>query len=232
MRKILGIIPARGGSKGILGKNMRQVGGRPLVSYPIEEAKKSKSISTLVVSTDSEEIGIFAQSLGVKVIYRPDSLASDSSPVIDTVFYVIDYLEKLGNQFDIIVLLQPTSPFWTVEQLEDMLKLFDESDLDGVVSVIPSLEMHPSRMYNQEADGFLTSLLANNEKTRRQDLIPVYLRNGCFYAVRTQALKSQKTLMPARKKGFLMDPDWFLAIDIPRDLKLAEVMAEEWNIKS
>ena len=229
MKRVLAIIPARGGSKGITGKNLRLLGGKPLISYPIVESQKSKTISKIVVSTDSKEIGDFAESSGVKVIYRPDSLATDKSPVIDSVIHVLDELEKEGERFDIAVLLQPTSPFWNVEQLENMLGLFGEDEPDGVVSVIPSLEMHPSRMYNQEPGGFLSPLTTQGETVRRQDLNPVYFRNGCFYAVKTSVLRTQKTLMPARKKAFLMDPDWFLTIDTPRDLKLAEVMAAEWN---
>lgn len=232
MKKVLAIIPARGGSKGIIGKNLRPLGGIPLISFPIENAKRSKLLTRLVVSTDSEEIGRYVHECGVKVIQRPAEFGTDQSPVIDSVIHVLDELEKTGEAFDIVVLLQPTSPFWTSDQLDEVLSMFEDEDLDGVVSVVPSLEMHPARMYHKDTQDFLSPLLKDGETIRRQELSPVYFRNGCFYAVRTSVLKNSQTLMPGKKRGYLMDPDWFLTIDTPRDLKLAEVMVEEWKEKS
>lgn len=205
MNKVLAVIPARGGSKGVLRKNLRLLGGKPLISYPIDGAKKCQSVSELVVSTDSDEISKFVKSLGTKVIMRPAEFATDHSPVIDSVLHALDELEKLGEYFDVVVLLQPTSPFWTSNELDKMLELFENSELDGAVSVIPSLEMHPSRMYQIDSDNFLSSLMKDGETIRRQDLSPVYFRNGCFYAVKTAVIRSQRTLMPVNKKAFLMD---------------------------
>ena len=202
-----------------------------MISFPIENAKKCQSLTRLVVSTDSKEIQNFVEGYGVMVIPRPEPFGSDESPVIDSVCHVLDELEKNGETFDIVVLLQPTSPFWTSDQLEDLLSMFEDKTIDGVVSVIPSLEMHPARMYSLDAANFLSPLLKDGETIRRQELEPVYFRNGCFYAVRAHVLKSQRTLMPILKKAYLMEPDWFLTIDSHRDLKLAEVMAEEWIAK-
>lgn len=229
MTSILAIVPARGGSKGIPRKNLCQIGGRPLISYPLEEASKSRFLTEVVVSTDDLEILKFARDLGVNTILRPPSLASDSSPVIDSVLQVLDEYQKKDIRFDIVVLLQPTSPFWRASQLDELLTLFEDQDLEGVVSVVPSIEAHPSRMYDIDSFDYLRPLVREGETVRRQELKPVYFRNGCFYAVRTHTLISKNTLMPSKKKAFLMDPEWFMTIDTPRDLKIANVMAEEWN---
>lgn len=226
----MAIIPARGGSKGIPQKNLRILGNKPLIAYPIIEASKSQMITEIVVSTDDLDIQAYVNSLGIKTILRPKNLAEDTSPVIDSVFHVLTELERDLQLFDLVVLLQPTSPFWRSSQLDEMIHLFSDPNVDGVVSVVPSVEAHPSRMYSLGFSNFLIPITENGETQRRQDLEPVYFRNGCFYAVRTSVLNSQKTLMPKRKKAYLMDSEWFMTIDSPRDLKLAQVMAEDWNL--
>lgn len=227
--KSLGIIPARGGSKGIPGKNLRIVSGKALISYPLDEGQKSSLLARLVVSTDSAEIKEYVENnSNAQVISRPADFATDRSPVIDSVLHVLDELEKAGEHYDLVVLLQPTSPFWRAKQLDELLGMFEDESTEAVVSVIPTLEMHPSKMYSLSGDSLLP-YLPHGETIRRQELAPVYFRNGCFYAVRVATLRRERSLMPSNKKPYLMDPEWFLTIDIPRELKLAEIMAEEWN---
>ncbi|MCE7055286.1 acylneuraminate cytidylyltransferase family protein [Algoriphagus sp. AGSA1] len=228
-KKVLGIIPARGGSKGIPKKNLQEIAGKPLVAYPITEAKRSEFITELVVSTDSTELASYLDNLGQKYILRPNEIAQDQSPVIETVFHVLEVLKKEGKEFDLVILLQPTSPFWKGAQLDEVIGLFEDDAIEGVVSVVPSTESHPARMYDKESNDFLKPLIADAETLRRQDLSPVYSRNGCFYAVKTSALYKHNSLMPPVKKGYVMDPYWCLTIDTPRDLLLARFMAEEWN---
>ena len=225
--RVLAIIPARGGSKGVKRKNIRPLAGKPLIEYSIDIAKQSCVISDVIVSTDDVEIAEIAKNLEVKVLKRPDNLANDTASVYATVVHV---LNELQDDYDVIILMQPTSPIRKVSDLDEIIKYFNEDeDLEGVISVVPMLDQHPARMYNLNENNFLSSFLEQSETARRQDLKPVYYRNGCYYAVRSEALKSQQTLMPNRKKAFIMDAKWLVNIDEERDFKIAEVIMEEWN---
>lgn len=226
--RILGIIPARGGSKGVPGKNIKKLCGKPLIAYPIQQAQRSIYLDKLIVSTDDDAIQEVAQSFRVEVIRRPSMLGMDNSPVVDTVEQVLNYYEDQGEIFDILVLLQPTSPIWTGNQLDEVLSMFGDRNLDGVVSVVSSPEIHPARMYSKSIDDRLFPLIEVGETIRRQDLSPVYFRNGCFYAIRVPIFRKEKTLMAKNKKAYIMDSEWFLNIDSPRDFKIAQVVMEEW----
>jgi CMP-N,N'-diacetyllegionaminic acid synthase len=225
--KVLAIVPARGGSKGVPGKNLRELGGQPLIQYAFDTAKESALLTHIVVSTDDQGIAAFAIQCGVEVIMRPKELASDTASVVDAVIHVLD---QLTEDYDGVVLLQPTSPLRTGGALDSVIQLlFADSHTEGVVSVVPMFDQHPARMYNIDNKGVIHPFLENGETTRRQDLEPVYYRNGCFYAVRTAILKAQQTLMPKNKKAFVMDPYWLLNIDEPRDLLVGEAMMQEWK---
>lgn len=230
--KVLAIVPARGGSKGIPGKNLKLLGSKPLIAYPIQEVQNSNLDIELVVSTDDTAIADLASRYNARVIMRPLELGSDSSPVIDSVIHVLNQFKEEGVFFDVVVLLQPTSPFWKSKDLENVIGLLDDPNCDGVISVCPSPEAHPARMYSVDNPGFLRPLQPDGEVLRRQDLPTVYLRNGCFYAVKSETILKEKTLMPSNKKAYVMDPKWFLTIDTPRDLKLAGILADEWETES
>lgn len=225
--KILGIIPARGGSKGVPGKNIKLLGGKPLIAHAIDCAIESGKLSRIVVSTDSEEIASVAEKYGAEVILRPSDLATDSSNVVTAVKHV---LEVLKEDFDIIVLLQPTAPLRTGSQLNEVIKMLSDSEkLEGVISVVPMDDVHPARMYNLEQDNHILPYLKDGESLRRQDIQPLYYRNGCFYAVKTKAFLEQNSFMVQNKKGYVMDVNWLVNIDIPRDFALATVLYEDWK---
>jgi len=226
--KILAIIPARGGSKGVPGKNIKLLGGKPLLLHAYECANNSTYEIDIVVSTDSEEIKDICIENNVRVINRPDALADDVSPVTTAIHHV---LECLSVDYDLIVLLQPTSPFRKSEQLDEIIRFFEtDTSLEGVISVVSVEDNHPARMYSLDSDFTMKSFShSNDEITRRQDLIPVYLRNGCFYVVRTKSFLAQNSVMPSKKKAYIMDSKYHINIDSQRDFMLASLIYEDWE---
>lgn len=225
--KVLAIIPARGGSKGVPKKNIKLLGDKPLIVHAIDCAKNSNKVTKVVVSSDSDEIIQIVSQNNCQVIKRPEELAEDTSNVITAVEHVYKQLDEV---FDIIVLLQPTSPLRTSNDLDKIISMFeDDEKLDGVISVVPFDDYHPARMYSLDEDLKMNSLQKDGETTRRQDLRSVYYRNGCFYAVRTNVFFTEKSFMVQNKKAYVMNPDWLLNIDTQRDFKIAEVLYEDWK---
>ena len=223
--KVLVVIPARGGSKGVPKKNIKILGGKPLIAHAIECALGAKEVTKIVVSTDSDEIAEVANSYDIQIIKRPSDLAEDTSNVVSAVLHVYDSLKE---DFDILVLLQPTSPLRTSKDLDNVISLLKENkDCNGIISVVPMDDIHPARMYNLAQNNNLIPFLKDGETLRRQDLVPVYYRNGCFYAVRTKAFLTEKSFMVASKKAYIMNPDWLINIDNQRDFKLATLLYDE-----
>lgn len=225
--KILAIIPARGGSKGVPGKNIKLLGDKPLIAHAIECAIGSKAVTKIVVSTDCDEIAKVAANYQVEMIKRPTALATDTSNVVTAVEYTYEFLNE---KFDIIVLLQPTSPLRSSEDLDAIVTLLEQNpDTDGVISVVPMDDVHPARMYNLSENNKLVSFIENGETDRRQDLKPVYYRNGCFYAVRSKAFFEENSFMVEKKVAYIMNPEWLANIDTLRDFKLATLLYEDWK---
>lgn len=225
--KVLAVIPARGGSKGVPRKNVKLLGGIPLIVHAINCAKESSRVSKIVISTDCEEIAVIAKGNSCEVIMRPNDLASDTSNVVLTVEHAY---KTLNEDFDIIVLLQPTSPLRTGKDLDNIIEMFErEIKLDGVISVVPFDDLHPARMYNLGMDNELIPFIKDSESMRRQDLDPVFYRNGCFYAVKSQSFFTERSFMVKNKKAYIMDAEWLVNIDTPRDFKIASIIYEEWT---
>jgi CMP-N,N'-diacetyllegionaminic acid synthase len=225
--KVLAVIPARGGSKGVPGKNTKLLGAKPLICHAIECAIGSGVVTKIVVSTDGDEITKIASAYNIEVIKRPLELADDSSNVVTAVEHAYKFLNE---EFDVIVLLQPTSPLRTPKDLHNVIKLLQENpQTDGVISVVPMDDVHPARMYNLAANESLVPFLENSETLRRQDLNPVYYRNGCFYVVRTKAFFQQQSFMVENKLAYIMNPEWLVNIDTQRDFKLATLLYEDWK---
>ncbi|MFZ4671092.1 MAG: cytidylyltransferase domain-containing protein [Flavobacterium sp.] len=225
--KVLVIIPARGGSKGVPKKNLKILGDEPLIAHAIACAKASKKTTRIIVSTDSEEIAEVSKQFGSEVILRPEDLATDTSNVVTAVIHVY---QELKEDFDVIVLLQTTSPLRTATDLDNIITLFEkDNNIDGVISVVPMDDMHPARMYNLGDNDALIPFLTEGETARRQDLQPVYYRNGCFYAVKTDAFFKENSFMVANKKAYVMNAEWLANIDTPRDFKIAEILYQDWK---
>lgn len=228
--KVLGIIPARGGSKGVKEKNIRMIAGQPLIRYAIDACQASQKLTRFIVSTDSEKIKAIALEAGAEVIDRPAEIAGDKSPVVDTALHALAQCEAQGEHFDAIMLIQPTSPVRTGEDLDQAIQLLeDSSGIDGVISVTQVEDTHPARMYSKDARNVLTSLQPEHENGRRQDLPPVYLRNGAIYLVRRQQLEKQRTFMPQRKAGMVMNSEFKVNIDSEQDVLVADVLLRAWK---
>jgi CMP-N-acetylneuraminic acid synthetase len=178
---ILGVITARGGSKGIPGKNIKLLGAKPLIAYTIEAAKKSRLLTHLIVSTDDEEIAAVAKQYGAEVPFmRPKELSQDNTPHLPVMQHAIEFMEKkLGIIFDYSVIFQPTSPFRTVEDIDGTLQKLIDTGADSAVSVCeiePSA--HPMKVKKLAGDRVLPYCIEEPEGIRRQDL-PIAYKRSC-----------------------------------------------------
>lgn len=185
-KKILAIIPARGGSKGLPGKNIRPLLGKPLIGWSIEHAQQSKYIDEIFISTDSPEIAAVAETFGVKVPYlRPADLASDSAPSSGFVIHTIEEYQKKGQTFDYILLLEPTSPSRKNEDIDRAIMLAIENpNKDGVVSLGEVHMEHPSIVKKITNKNMIEPYVETQKVTQRQQLSKAYFPYGVVYLVK------------------------------------------------
>lgn len=219
--KILALIPARGGSKGIKNKNIVDLRGCPLIAYSITSSLESKYIDSTVVSTDSTEIADIAKAYGASVPFmRPAKLASDDAKTIDTVLHTIKMLEKAGKKFDVLILLQPTQPLRTAADIDDAIEHFFQNKKICLASVSLA-EDHPLLMRTIDSRGYLLPLLDENSTCRRQDMKKYYKINGCIYINCISEL-SERTSFNDNQAAFIMKPEHSVDIDEMKDVYLAE----------
>lgn len=226
MAFVLGIITARGGSKGIPNKNIRLVAGKPLISYSVEAAKSSQMLSDFILSTDSEEIANCASEYGLNTIdLRPSIYATDTARNIDVVIYEIKKYEQNHNiTVDIVVLLQPTAPMRTSKDIDKALQIFHENEGQSLISVYKANFAHPQIMYylsNQRAKPVLSDV---KEINRRQEFRDVYVRNGALYIATRNQLVLRENLIGENSLIYEMPRSRSINIDEPYDLELAEWM--------
>ena len=228
---VLGIIPARGGSKGVAGKNIRLVAGDPLIAYSIRTAQESRFLTHFLTTTDDAGIAEVAERYSSPVLIRPSELAQDDTPVVSAVLHALEYAEQeTGELYDIIILLQPTSPIRQGTDIDAVIQMFEkDSELEGVISVCAMHDIHPARMYNLDEDGWMAPLWSEWETTRRQDLPAIYYRNGAIYAVRRSTLIEKRTLMSKRKKAYVMPVERLANIDDERDLVITSALVQMWK---
>mgnify|MGYP001411601163 CR=1 FL=1 len=221
--KVLGIIPARGGSKRLPRKNIASLAGKPSICWTIDSARASTFIDKTVVSTENEEIAEIARRLGcVEVIKRTDALASDEATINDVVTELLSVYKKRGQIFEYIILLQPTSPLRTSDDIDKAFKLMEVNDARGVVSICRT--EHPVEwMGNLSPDGFLDSFFLQTKLDRQsQEFLPSYQINGAIYIVPVDQFLEEKTFF--LRKGvaaYVMDRASSVDIDDEYDLQLA-----------
>ena len=214
---ILAVIPARGGSKGIPGKNIIEVAGRPLIAYTLEAAKNSRFIDYVLVSTDSEEIADAARKYGGEVPFlRPDELASDTAKTIDAVLHCVKEMEKLGKSFDTVILLQPTSPLRTAKDIDGAIELFFKNGEKSLVSV-SELDVNPVLIRRVE-DGRAVPILNESSTVRRQDFKKYYRVNGAIYINKASELGSETSLND-NETAYIMDSSHCIDIDSMEDIE-------------
>ena len=223
---IISIIPARGGSKGIPRKNIKLLNGKPLISYSIDASNSCSLIDETYVSTEDAEISEISKGNNAEVIERPDELAGDDSSSIDVILHVLDYLENRGELPDLFVLLQPTSPLRTSEDIEASINSFLESDCDSLVSVC-ELD-HRSLLNFSLEDGFLVQ--NNNEalfNSRRQDIPTHYSLNGAIYITTPEFIRKNKSFYSDKTIPHVMSKEKSIDIDTSFDFRLAEFILND-----
>jgi len=234
-RTFLVIIPARGGSKGLPGKNIREICGKPLIAWSIEAGVKSNYADEVMVTTDYQEIADISKNYGANVPFlRPDFLASDTSTSFDAVKHVIDfYKTELNREFDYIVLLEPTSPLREDGDIDSMIEKIvqNESEFDSIVS-IGEVHEHPSIMKKTINDETLAPYCETLElKTRRQDNDTAYFPYGVAYIVKTKSLLDEKTFYTKRNTFYKIKRYQCYEIDDIYDfLAIENIMKHEWRL--
>jgi len=198
--RILGFIPARGGSKGVYKKNIRLVNGKPLLAYSIEAARKSKYITRVVVSTDDSEIADVAKRYGAVVIPRPKKISGDKSPTYDAIFHALDWLKEKDEQFDIIVVLEPTSPLRKNRDLDAAITLFMKN-MESADSLVSLGEIHLENPYlaKKVEHGYVKPLIESKQTfSQRQQLPHLYFPYGVIYLSKIESLLKYKTFYQKR----------------------------------
>lgn len=222
--KILYLIPARGGSKGIPHKNIKLLDGKPLIQYSIDVARQLAEDDDICVSTDDIEIKTVAENLGLEVPFlRPDYLASDTAGTSDVIVHALNFYSNQGTNYDVVVLLQPTSPLRTVQNIKDCLALYDDT-LDMVTTVKESSVSAVLCRENQ--NGFLEQVIGENN-VRRQDAAKLYEYNGAVYVINSDAIKEKGLGGFTKIKKCVMDEKSSVDIDTMLDWKFVEVLVKE-----
>jgi N-acylneuraminate cytidylyltransferase len=217
--RILYIIPARGGSKGIPRKNIKPLNGKPLIYYSIDVARELTIDEDICVSTEDDEIIQVVKDYGLQVPFkRPQLLATDEASTHEVLIHAINHYESTGKKYDAIVLLQPTSPLRTAEEVQKAIKLFNHK-LEMVVSV---RESHAAALICREnEDGFIELILAKNS-ARRQDLKNYYEYNGAIFIINIKSLKKKNIMEFKKIKKIVMNELHSIDLDTPFDWKYAE----------
>ena len=219
--KLLGVVPARGGSKGIPRKNLVELAGRPLLDWTIDAARQSH-LDRVIVSTDDDEIAAHAEHRGVEVPFRrPKEISDDNALTIDVVLHAVS---ALGEEFDAVMVLQPTSPLRMVSDINACLKMLSESSADSVISVVNVGGHHPARMKFIESGFLIDPPFAEEiENQPRQNLRSMYIRNGAIYLTRVSVLKS-RSFQGKNCLAYEMPSERSVNIDTFMDLKIAEFL--------
>ena len=227
---IVAMIPARGGSKGITGKNMRQIGGKPLILHTTDAAKSSKRVSRVIFTTDSEEMKTLALNHGIEAPFiRPEALSNDTTCMVDVMAHCVGWLkEKEGYITDLLVTLYPTSPFRTGEHIDRAIDLLIQSNADCLVSVSMQ-KHHPYWTLDIDEDGKLNHYFGKNHLYyRRQDMPVTYEQNGAIYIVPPGNIsRLDKRSMTDNTLAFIMDGESGINIDNEMDLLLADALFQK-----
>lgn len=229
--KILAVIPARGGSKGVLRKNIRPLGGKPLIAHSIEAALASKDLLyRIIVSTDDPEIAEVASKWGAEIPFmRPAYLAADKSPTLPVLTHAVEFIEQQDQvKLDWILLLQPTAPFRSSEDIQQAIQIATSADSDSVISVVQVFADHPILMKRIENNRLLSYCIEEKEGTRRQDYDPpAYMRNGAIYLSRRDVIIYKQSIWGQSITPYLMPPERSINIDSEIDLIVAQHMMEK-----
>jgi CMP-N-acetylneuraminic acid synthetase len=228
--RVLAIIPARGGSKGVPRKNIRVVAGRPLIEYTIDTALAARSLfHRVIVSTDDPEVAAIARRAGAEVPFmRPQHLATDVAPSVDVVRHATEFVESEdGVTMDWIMLLQPSEPLRTPEDLREALRLARREKCDSVISVVQVFAVHPMLMKRIDNNRIHPWCVDEPEGTRRQDYKPdAYMRNGAIYLTRRDVVMEKGSLRGEASCPYVMPPERSVGVDSELDLAMVELLIQ------
>lgn len=222
---ILAIIPARGGSKGIPRKNLRSLAGKPLLQYTAESALASKLVTRTILTTDDPEIAALGRKCGLEVPFmRPSELAMDDTPTLPVLQHAVHFMEKLGDTFHVICLLQPTSPLRTPGDIDGCISKLLKTGADSVFTILPVPHAYnPHWVYAEGQDGMLRLFTGEASPIpRRQLLPPAYHREGSVYVVKRDVLMETNSLYGSKIAGFPIERSRSVNIDTPEDWVRAE----------
>jgi CMP-N-acetylneuraminic acid synthetase len=221
--KYCAVIPARGGSKRLLQKNIKLLAGRPLIEYTIRAASDSKRISRIIVTTDDIEIANISRGFNIDILYpRPSELASDTASPIDVLKYVVNKIETDKTSIENVILLQPTSPFRTGRHIDAAIDLFSKSDADTLTSICKVKE-HPFWLWKQDTDQIIPVFSMNHIRMDRHKLPQYYIENGAIYIVKKSTLFRQG-LYGSNVIPYIMGDAESTDIDDILDIEWAELL--------
>jgi len=216
---VLGIIPARGGSKSVPLKNIKSLRGTPLLAYAIRSAQQASSLSRFVVSTDHEDIARCAWEHGADVVDRPTAYATDTASTESALLHTLDVLEERDGFIpDIILTLEPTSPFRTAATIDRCVALFEKTDADSVIGVVETRSC-----YGRITDGRF-SFLFPNQPRRRQEREPLYKEASIIYGTRTKTLREKQSVLGDCLYPLIVSEEEAFDINTPFDFMLAEAL--------
>ena len=225
-KKVLGLIPARGGSKGVPRKNIKILGGRPLLYYTAKPALESKLLNKVIISTEDQEIADIARTLGIEVPFlRPQELALDTTPTLPALIHALEFMKnELNEEYDYLCLLQPTNPLRDVETIDACIAKIIEEDLDSVFTTLEvPTEVNPHWVYFEKENQTLELSTGGYEPIpRRQSLPRAYYREGSVYVTKTSVILEQNSLYGNKVGGYLLNQPCPINIDTMEDWEKAE----------
>jgi CMP-N,N'-diacetyllegionaminic acid synthase len=228
--RVLALIPARGGSKGVPRKNVRIVGGRPLIEHTLATALEARRLfHRVIVSTDDDEIADISRRVGAEVPFmRPPELASDTARSIDVVQHATRFVEEQdGIKMDWIMLLQPTDPFRTADDILEALRIARSGNCDSVISLVQVFSVHPMLMKRIENGQIRPWCADEPEGIRRQDYKPdAYMRNGAIYLTRRDVVMEKGSLRGESSCAYVMPPERSVGVDSEIDLALVNLLMQ------
>lgn len=221
--KYLCIIPARCGSKGIPFKNIVDICGKPLIQYTVDIAldlKNNGFIEAVIVSTDCNDIANISRDLGVTVPFlRPEEIAGDKAKSVDFVLHSIQYYENIGIEFDAVIVLQPTSPLKSIDDVQKSIEIFNKNQSDSLISAYKEETINDLIMYHKEDDKAIPLNNDHNKGVRRQDHGAVYIRNGAIYITKVDYLKKEQRIISDIPLMYEMSKNRSINIDTSEDLE-------------
>lgn len=227
--KILAIIPARGGSKGIPRKNVRLLAGKPLISYTIEASLRSRYINRTIVSTEDNEIASISKELGTEIIHRPEILASDTASTESVIEHVLEYLHEKENYYpDILVLLQPTSPLRNTRHIDEALDVIIHGKYDSLLSVCLSYTF----IWKKKRDCAFPINYDFKHRPRRQDKENEYKENGAIYITTFDSFMNHKNRLWGKIGLYVMPEEYSIEIDTDLDFWLCEQIINNLEVKT